>query len=138
MPLHFVPWLVGAFMLTPFLLWLVLGLLVFPGAWNGFDKVVGTSALLATIPLVAWFFVRGLATFANSMAGGHPDGRLRHRVPRAIVAALPAATLLLGAAGAAKVALLGEPLWAGAVPLAVAGLVAGAIVAGERAAQRVA
>jgi hypothetical protein len=48
------------------------------------------------------------------------------------------ATLVLGAAGAAKVAVLGEPLWTGVVPLAVAGLVAGVIVAGERAAARVA
>jgi hypothetical protein len=138
MPLHVIPWIAGAFMLTPFAVWGVLAFLVFPGAWNGFDKVVGVSALLASLPLVAWFYIRGIASFANAMAGRHADGGLVHRLPRLIVAALPAAAPVLGALGAAAVLWDGQAAWTAAVPLAVGALVAAAIVAGERAATRLA
>lgn len=136
MPLQIIPWVIGAFMITPFAVWLVLALVLFPGVWNGFDKVVGMGALLPTIPLVGWFFVRGIGSFANSMAGGHPDGRLVHRVPRLILQALPALALALGIAGAAVVALADQPLWTLAAPLATATVIAVAILAGERAAMR--
>ncbi len=136
MPLHIIPWLIGAFMLTPFVVWLSLALFVFPGAWNGFDKVVGTSALIASVPLVAWFYIRGIASFANSMAGKHADGRVVHRLPRLILASLPAATGVLAVLAAGFVASTSAPVWTVTVPLAVGALVAAAIVGGERAARR--
>ncbi|MBK1696811.1 hypothetical protein [Rhodovibrio salinarum] len=136
MPLHVIPWLIGAFMLTPFLIWLPMALFMFPGAWNGFDKVVGTSALIATVPLVAWFYIRGIASFANSMAGEHADGHVVHRLPRVILRTLPGATGVLALLAAAYLADTGAPFWTVTVPLAVGALVAAAIVGGERAASR--
>ena len=136
MPLHIIPWLIGAFMLTPFVIWLAMALFVFPGAWNGFDKVVGTSALIASVPLVAWFYIRGIASFANSMAGKHADGHVVHRLPRLILAGLPALTGVLAVLAAVYVAGTSAPFWTVAVPLVVGALVAVAIVGGERAARR--
>ena len=137
MPLHVIPWLIGAFMLTPFVIWFALALFAFPGAWNGFDKVVGTSALIASVPLVAWFYIRGIASFANSMAGRHADGRVVHRLPRVILRALPPATGVLAVGAAGYVAATSAPVWTVAVPLSVGALVTAAIVGGERAARRI-
>ncbi len=100
MPMHWVPWLAGGFLLTPFLVWLGLQAFMFPGAWNGFTTVVGTAALVASLPLAAWFFMRGIGGFANAMAGADPDGELAHRLPRTVLRVLPLAAVVLGVAGA--------------------------------------
>lgn len=132
MPLRWVPWLVGSFMLTPFIVWFALATFVFPGAWNGFDTAVSTGALGATLPLAAWFFMRGLGEMANGMSGADPHGPIVHRLPRVILNTLPYAALGLGIAGAAYVVAAGEGVWSAAIPLGVGLMVAPAIALGER------
>jgi hypothetical protein len=134
--MHWVPWLAGGFLLTPFVVWLVLALVMFPGAWNGFAAVVGTGALGASLPLAVWFFLRGVGGFANAMAGADPDGELVHRIPRVILRALPASAIVLGLVGAGAVITAGQALWAAAAPLVVGGFVAAGIHAGERGISR--
>jgi hypothetical protein len=136
MPMHWVPWLAGGFLLTPFMVWFVLAAFVFPGAWNGFNAVVGTSALGASLPLAAWFFLRGVGGFANAMAGDDPDGELSHWLPRLILRLLPVAALVLGIVGAGAVLSAGQASWTALAPLAVGLVVAVGIEAGEHGVSR--
>lgn len=136
MPMHWVPWLAGGFLLTPFVVWLVLALVVFPGTWNGFAAIVSTGTLGASLPLAVWFFLRGVGGFANAMAGADPDGELVHRIPRVLLRALPASAVVLGVGGAAAVIAAGQPVWSAAAPLGVGAIVAGGIHAGERGISR--
>jgi hypothetical protein len=131
MPMHWIPWLAGGFLLTPFVIWFALAAFVFPGAWNGFDAVVGTSALGASLPLAAWFFLRGIGGFANAMAGRDPDGELTHGVPRLILRLLPLSALALGVIGAGAVLAHGTAAWSALAPLAVGLVVSLGIYGGE-------
>ncbi len=131
MPMHWVPWLAGGFLLTPFLVWLGLQAFVFPGAWNGFTTVVGTAALVASLPLAGWFFMRGIGGFANAMAGADPDGELTHWLPRTVLRVLPLAAVVLGLAGAWAVLASPQPALAALAPLIVGLVTAAGIRAGE-------
>lgn len=136
MPMHWVPWLAGGFLLTPFMVWFVLAGFVFPGAWNGFNAIVGTSALGASLPLAVWFFLRGIGGFANAMAGADPDGELTHWLPRMLLRLLPLSAVLLGLAGAAWVLSTSQPTWTTLAPLSVGLIVAVGIRGGEHGVSR--
>lgn len=136
MPMHWVPWLVGGFLLMPFMIWAALAVFVFPGAWNGFNAVVGTGALGATLPLAFWFFLRGIGGFANAMAGTDPDGELRHWLPRMILRLLPLSAVLLGGIGAAAVVVQAGWGWGVLVPPGVGIVVAAGICGGESGVSR--
>ena len=136
MPMHWVPWLAGGFLLTPFLVWLGLQAFVFPGAWNGFTTVVGTAALVASLPLAAWFYIRGIGGFANAMAGADPDGELAHGLPRLVLRVLPVSAVVFGVAGAAAVLVSAQPALSALAPLVVGAVTAAGIRAGEHGVSR--
>ncbi|MEO1200824.1 MAG: hypothetical protein AAFX39_16650 [Pseudomonadota bacterium] len=122
--MRYLPYAVGAFMLAPFALWIVLWMFVFPGPKHGLDVPISVALFAPSIPLVAWFFLSNLALVSDSM--GHGDGRDdRSRLALArFIEALPSIAIGFGFAGAAWLAYHGETIAFVLVPL-VMGLVIG-------------
>jgi len=67
--MRYVPYLIGAFMLLPFVLWAGL-YLAFPGPKPGItDAPVAVSLVALSLPLVLFHYIAGLGYVANSIAG---------------------------------------------------------------------
>ncbi|MEQ8653387.1 MAG: hypothetical protein RIC87_13065 [Kiloniellales bacterium] len=127
------PYLVGAFMLIPLVLWMGLWAFVLPGPNHGTELPLAVALGVVSLPLVAWFYLASLSMLANSIENANAYGEARHPLVRKLVASLPAAALLLGALSLPVLALAGEPLYLTPVPLLVAAAIAWAIPKGEAA-----
>lgn len=67
--MRYIPYLVGAFILSPLAIWAGLWM-VFPGPKPGItDAPLIASLIAVSIPLVLYHYVAGLAFIANSIAG---------------------------------------------------------------------
>ncbi len=106
--MRFLPYALGLFMTFPLLLWAGLWLFAFPGPKPGFDVPVITALVATSLPLAAWHFVAALGFIANSMAGRAGEERPLWGPARLFLRAMPASSIVLGAAGSVWMAALGE------------------------------
>ncbi len=121
------PYAIGFFMLVPYMAWILLWWLVFPGPKNGFDDPVGLILLGVTAPLAGWFFLRSLGDISGSMAADDRRSRGIAGLPIRLVPLLPYASLVLAAAGAGYLAFTGAP-WHGIALVVVIGIAAAAAI----------
>jgi hypothetical protein len=127
-----IPFVIGGFMLLPFILWGLMWWGAFPGPKNGFDEMVGLAIFAATFPMAGWFFLRSLGSISNSIAGADGEGRPVAWVPAWIIPLLPYASLIIAAAGAILLGQHGYAWYVVASPLISGLLSAAAIFLGER------
>lgn len=113
-PLWWLPYAVGGFMLTPFVIWAGLYAFGMDGPKSGFGTPEMVALLLASLPLAAFFFLANLGQMASAMRAG-PQGE---RMPRA-ARLMPWLSGLIGAAGLVGLVLL-ERAPGGMVALAAA------------------
>lgn len=100
---RWVPFAIAQFMLTPFALWALIGL-VLPGASLGAVPTgAGGVLLAASLPLAGLFWIQNLRQLGDAM--GAPS---RLDVAGRLAAALPLAILLLGGGGTAWLLSLGQ------------------------------
>lgn len=102
-PFWWLPYAIGGFMLTPFVLWAALYLSGITGPKSGFGTPEMVALLLASLPLAAFFFLANLGQMASAMQAG-PAGE---RVPRA-ARLMPWLSAAAGAGGIAALAVLGR------------------------------
>ncbi|PWE18174.1 hypothetical protein DDZ18_00745 [Marinicauda salina] len=134
--MRFLPYLVGGFMLLPFLLWAGLWAFVFPGPKPGLDVPIVTALIAVSLPLVLWHLIAGLAYVANSMAGRAGEEAPVWGPARWALRAMPAAALAMGAGSTAILAATGEGALTAASPLAAGALMAWIMAIAARPAQR--
>ncbi len=115
--MRFVPYAVGLFMLTPIIVWFALWLFAFPGIKSGFDVPLALSLFAVSVPLVVTFLITNIAFIANSMAGSNEFGPPAWTPARRLLAAQPAAAVVIGAATVPYLTSVGEPWYLAAVPL---------------------
>ena len=118
------PYIVGAFMITPLVVWFGLWLFAFPGTKSGFDVPLMASLLAVSIPLVLTFFIANLAFISNSMARRDEFGLPAWRPARLMLRAQPVLAGLTGVATAAYLLLIGEPAGVAAIPLGLSLVIA--------------
>ena len=128
-----IPYVVGGFMLLPYAFWLIAWAVFLPGPKHGFDGPIATAMLAVSVPLVAWFFLANLGFVSNSIDGGDVFERPVTRWVRWLLAKLPLAALLIGAACVPLLLAFGKPPAWIVLPVAMALLVAWAIRRGEAA-----
>ncbi len=128
-----IPYIVGAFMITPLILWIGLWAFVLPGPKYGTDVPLTMALGLVSLPLVAWFYLASLGMVANSIEGADSHGSASNPLVRRLVAALPAITLLLGVLTVPLLLVTGGAWFLTPIPLAVAVIIAWAIRKGEQA-----
>lgn len=133
MPARNLPYLVGAFMLIPLLLWMVLWAFVLPGPKHGTELPLAVALGVVSLPLVAWFYLASLGMLANSIENANAYAAARQPLVRRLVAALPAVALGLGLLSLPALVWAGEPWYLTPVPLLVAAAIAWAIRKGEAA-----
>jgi hypothetical protein len=100
-PIWWLPYAVGGFMLTPFVIWAGLYSTGMSGPKSGFGTPEMVALLLASLPLAAFFFIANLGQMASSMRAG-PQGE---RLPNA-ARVMPWLSGLIGAAGIVALAML--------------------------------
>ena len=129
--MRYVPYGVGAFMLTPLLVWAGLWVFAFEGPKTGFEDPVTVAMIGVSLPVVVWFGLRGLSGIAG-IAGRSQGGGVAAALVAATLRALPIVGIGLTAIAVAAlmaVDVRGVPV----VAVAAAGLAcAGAIWRGER------
>ena len=118
------PYIVGAFAITPLAVWFGLWLFAFPGIKSGFDVPLMLSLLAVSIPLVLTFFIVNLAFISNSMAQRDEFGLPAWLPARLLLKAQPVLAVLTGVAMAAYLPLAGEPAIAATIPLGLSLLIA--------------
>jgi hypothetical protein len=127
-----VPYAIGLFMLVPYIAWMLMWWLVFPGTKNGFGEPVGPALLAVTTPLAAWFFLRSLNSISASMATHNRGSRIIARGPMRLIPLLPYASLLLSIGGVALLVRQGEPWYIVSLVIITGVAAAAAIFLGER------
>ena len=127
------PYLVGAFMLLPLVIWLVLWAVFFPGPKHGLDVPLTAAMLATSMPLVLWFFLANLGFLANSIGGANEFDKPRQGLVRGIVALLPSSALIIGLVSLPLLFLQGEATALLGLPLLTGVIVFFAIRQGENA-----
>jgi hypothetical protein len=127
------PYIIGAFLAAPLLIWLVLAQTTLGGPQFQAEYPLSNALFAVTIPLVVWFMLSSLGSLANAMAGADQFAAPRWAPVRWTLRALPAATIVLGLAAGAYVAVAEGVSWTVVLPLAVALAIAVAIRQGEAA-----
>ncbi|MEO1190747.1 MAG: hypothetical protein AAFY02_03265 [Pseudomonadota bacterium] len=126
------PFLIGGFMMVPFVLWLALWLFVLPGPKHGTDLPLTLAMGFVSLPLVAWFLLSSLSMLANSVAGRNEFKRARIWWADKVITLLPRAALLLGFASLPYLA-FNETAWFKVpIPFLISMAIAWAIRSGER------
>ncbi len=120
-------------MLLPYMIWLVLWSLVFPGPKQGFDSPLSVSMFAVSIPLVAWFFLSNLGQISNSIEGHSEFHVPRTGLARRLLPWLAPAALTIGLASLPALILLEQNPILIPLPLVMSLLIAWAIRAGEAA-----
>jgi hypothetical protein len=117
---RWVPFAIASFMLTPFALWLGLGLFGPGGAAVRIDTRLGAVLLSASLPLAGLFWIQNLRLLGDSIGAAS-----RLRIAARLADLLPLAILGIGALGAAWLLVTGtdhlEPFLALLGTLAMAG-----------------
>ncbi len=127
------PYLVGAFMLVPLVLWIGLWAFVLPGPKYGTELPLAVALGLVSLPLVTWFYLASLGMVANSIEDANAYEEARHPLVRRMVAVLPGAALSIGLVSLPALLWVGEAWYLTPVPLLVATAIAWAIRKGEAA-----
>ena len=129
--MKYVPYGVGAFMLTPLLVWAGLWVFAFEGPKTGFEDPVTVAMIGVSLPVVVWFGLRGLSSIAGD-SGRSPAGGVTAALVAATLRVLPIVGLgltMIAVAALMAADVRGIPV----VAVAAAGLAcAGAIWRGER------
>jgi hypothetical protein len=102
-PLWWLPYAIGAFMLTPFAVWATLYLSGIAGLKSGFGTPEMITLTLASLPLAGLFYIANLGQIASAMRGG-PETLTVPPVARV----LPWCTGGIGAIGVVALILLGR------------------------------
>jgi hypothetical protein len=126
--MQFLPYAIGVFLLTPFIIWAGL-YAVMPGPkWGVTDAPLTASLLLVSLPLVAYHSLAGLAYVANSMAGRSGETAPVWGPARRVNQAMAPLTLVLTIAASVWIMQTGEGATAVAgvvlVGLVMAGVIA--------------
>ena len=128
-----IPYAVGAFMLVPLGLWLGLWFFAFPGPKQGLGGPLSVAMGFVSLPLVAWFYICTLGMLSNSIERRDEFERPRHYWLDHLITALPWIAMATGAGAAPYLLLTGTAWPLSLLPLGLSAVIAGAIVAGERA-----
>jgi len=130
--MRYVPYLIGAFMLLPFVLWAGL-YLAFPGPKPGItDAPVAVSLVALSLPLVLFHYIAGLGYVANSIAGQAGEVLPIWTPARWVQRAMAPLTFLLSALAFGFLVSQGEG-WMTATGVAFAGvMMAGVMVVARR------
>ncbi|NJO55680.1 MAG: hypothetical protein HC834_04180 [Rhodospirillales bacterium] len=112
----YIPYLIGLFLLTPFVVWAVLWTFAFPGIKNGFERDVAVALFAVSVPLVAWFFLSSIGFIANSVAGDDEFKQPSDTSGPPDLTALPFAAPIIGVAATAYLLVAGHPWLIGLSP----------------------
>lgn len=131
MRMRALPYVAGAFLMLPLLIWLGLATTTLTGPQFRGEDPLSNALFAVTVPLVVWFMLSSLGSLANAMGGENQFAAASWAPVRWTLRALPAVSVIVGAAATAYLALAGTAAWAVWIPLGVALGVGYAIRRGE-------
>ncbi len=110
------PYAIGAFMMTPLVLWALMWLFAFPGEKAGFEAYLTVGMLAVSMPMALSFLIVNLSFISNSMLRRDEFGLPAWAPARWLLLATPALTVILTTAVTAMLGWVDGSVWAWTVP----------------------